>query len=114
MEHISQAYDLKATVVALKMLDKNTKAMVSSPNDDMNFCDIIVGVLQGDILAPYLFILSLDYILWTSIDVIKLNGFSFKKDKMQMLSHRIYDSCRLCRWSSASCKYTCPSASSKQ
>ena len=29
------------------------------------------GVLQGDISAPYLFITCLDYILETSIDLIK-------------------------------------------
>ena len=33
------------------------------------------GVLQGDTLAPYLFIICLDYILRTSIDKIRENGF---------------------------------------
>ena len=33
---------------------------------------IVVGVLQGDTLAPYLLIICLDYVLRTSIDKIKL------------------------------------------
>ena len=30
--------------------------------------DIVAGVLQGDTLAPHLFIICLDYVLRTSID----------------------------------------------
>ncbi len=36
---------------------------------------IVAGVLQGDTLAPYLFIICLDNVLITSIDKIKENGF---------------------------------------
>ena len=36
--------------------------------------DIEVGVLQGDTLAPYLFIICLHYVFRTSIDKIKENG----------------------------------------
>ena len=38
---------------------------------------LVTGVLQGDTLAPYLFMLCLGYILHTSIDLIKENGFTF-------------------------------------
>ena len=37
------------------------------------------GVLQGDTLAPYLFIICLDYVLRTSIDKIRENGFELTK-----------------------------------
>ena len=53
------------------MLYKNTKVKVRSPDGDPDFFDIVVGVLQGDTLAPYLFIICLDYILFMSIDLIK-------------------------------------------
>ena len=59
------------------MLHKNTKAMVRSLGDT-NF-DIVAGVLQGDTLAPYLFIICQDYVIQTSIDLIKENGFTLKK-----------------------------------
>ena len=39
----------------------------------------ISGVLQGDTLAPYLFIICLDYVLRTSIDKIRENGFELTK-----------------------------------
>ena len=38
-------------------------------------------VTQGDTLAPYLFIICLDYVLRTSIDKIKENGFELTKKR---------------------------------
>ena len=56
MEQILLAYGLlKETVTAIMMIYKNTK--VRSPDGDTNFFDIVVGVLQEDILASYLFII---------------------------------------------------------
>ena len=48
---------------------------VRSPIGDTEYFDIVAGVLQGDTLAPYLFIICLDYTLRTSIDKIRENGF---------------------------------------
>ena len=39
------------------MLCKNTKAIVRSPDGDSNLFDIATGILRGDKLSPYLFIL---------------------------------------------------------
>ena len=50
-------------------------------DEDTNFFDIVVGVLQGDTLTPYLFIICLDYVLWTLIDLMKENGFTLEKAK---------------------------------
>ena len=55
------------------------KVKVSSPDRDTYFFDIVASVLQGDTLAPYLFIICLDYVLWTSIDLMKENGFTLTK-----------------------------------
>ena len=52
---------------------------VRSPDGDTDKFDI--GVLQGDALAPYLFIICLDYVLRTSIDRIKENGFELTKKR---------------------------------
>ena len=43
--------------------------------------DIVAGVLWGDTLAPYLFIICLDYTLRTLIDKIKENGFKLTKKR---------------------------------
>ena len=45
------------------------------------YFDIIAGVLQGDTLAPYLFIICLNYVLRTSIDKIKENSFRLTKER---------------------------------
>ena len=50
------------------ILYRNTKVKVHSPDGDTEYFDIVAGVLQGDMLAPYLFIICLDYMLRTSID----------------------------------------------
>ena len=38
---------------------KNTKGMVHSTDGNIDFFDFVAGVLQGDTLAIYLFILGL-------------------------------------------------------
>ena len=42
------------------MLYSNIKVKVHSLDGDTDFFDIAVGVLQGDTLAPYQFIICLD------------------------------------------------------
>ena len=51
------------------MLYRNTRSMVRSPDRDTAFFEITTGVLKGDILSPFLFILCLDYILKTSVEI---------------------------------------------
>ena len=63
------------------ILYKSTKIKVPSPDGDTDYFDIVAGVLQGDKLTPYLFIICLDYILRTSIDKMKDNGFKLTKER---------------------------------
>ena len=82
MEQILLAYGLpKDTIAAIMMLYRNTKVKVHSPDGDTDYFNIVVGVLQGDTLAPYLFIVCLDNVLRTSIDKIKENGFKLTKER---------------------------------
>ena len=82
MEQILLVYGVpKETVAAITILYRNTKVKVRSPDGDTEYFDIVAGVLQGDTLAPYLFIICLDYVLRTSIDKIKENGFKLTKKK---------------------------------
>ena len=72
IEQILLAYGLpKETVAAITILYRNTKVKVRSPDGDTEYLDIVARVLQRDTLAPYLFIICLDYVLRTSIDKIK-------------------------------------------
>ena len=82
MEQILFAYGLpKETVTAIMMLYKNMKVKVFSLDGDTDYFDIVAGVLQGDTLAPYLFIICLDNVLRTSIDIMKDNGFKLTKER---------------------------------
>ena len=53
------------------MLYRNTKVKVRSSDGDTDYFDIVADVLQGDKLAPYLFIICQDYVLRTSGDKSK-------------------------------------------
>ena len=82
IEQILHASDFpKETVAAIMMLYRNTKVRVRSPDRDTDYFDIVVGVLQGDTLASNLFIICLDYMLRTSIDLMKENGFKQAKER---------------------------------
>ena len=63
------------------MLYRNTKVKVCSPDGDTDYFDIVAGVLQRDTLAPHLFIICLGYLLRTSIDKMKDNGFKLTKER---------------------------------
>ena len=60
---------------------RNTKVKVRSPDGDTEYFNIVAGVLQGVTLAPYRFIICLDYVLRTSIDNIRENGFVLTKKR---------------------------------
>ena len=61
MEQILLAYGIpKETVAAITILYRNTKVKVRSPDGDTEYFDIVAGVLQGDTLAPYLFIIGFE------------------------------------------------------
>ena len=82
MEQILFAYGLpKESVTAIMMLCRNTKVKVRSPYRDTVYFYIVAGVLQEDTLAPYLFIICLDFVLKISIDKMKENGFKLTKER---------------------------------
>ena len=81
------AYGLpKETVAAIMMLYKTTKVKVRSPDGDTDVFDIIAGVIQGDILAPYLSIICQTYVLRTSEDLMKENSFTLAKARNRRYS----------------------------
>ena len=82
MEQILLAYGQpKETVAAMMILYRNNKVKVPTPDGDTDYFDIVAVVLQGDTLAPYFFIIYLDYVLRTLIDKIKVNGFKLTKKR---------------------------------
>ena len=90
MEQILLTYGLpKETVTAIMMLYRNMKVKVRSPDEDTDYFNIVAGVLQGDTLAPYLFIICLDYVLRASIDKIKENSFKLTKERSRRYPTKI-------------------------
>ena len=79
MRKILLAYKIpEETVKGTMMLYTNTSSMVRSPDGDTHLFEITSGVLQGDTLAPYLFIICLDYALRRSLDANKDLGFTLQ------------------------------------
>ena len=63
------------------MLNNNTKVNVRLPDTHTDIFDVVAGVLPGDTFAPYLFIICLNYVLRTSIDLMKENYFTLTKTR---------------------------------
>ena len=57
------------------------KVKVPSSDGNTDYFDIVAGLLHGNTVVPYLFIICLDYVLRPSIDKIKENGFKLTKER---------------------------------
>ena len=61
---ILQAYGIPPKIVnAIKLIYEESSAQVLTPDGETSFFDILAGIFQGDTLAPFLFIIVLDYAL---------------------------------------------------
>ena len=67
--------------IKLKQTNKLPCKWLKPPDGDTEYFNILAGVLQGDTLAPYLFIICLDYVLRTSIDKIRENSSELTKKR---------------------------------
>ena len=84
MEQILLAYGIpKETEAAITILYRNTKVKVRPPDGDTEYFDIVTGVLQGDMLASYLFIICLDYVLRTSIEKSERMASSWRRKEAE-------------------------------
>ena len=68
MLKILVAYGIPSKIVnAIRLMYENTSALVVTPEGNTDILQVDTGVLQGDPLAPFLFIICLDYTLSTTI-----------------------------------------------
>ena len=66
--NILRAYGIPEKIVsAIAATYSETQAKVRTPDGDTESFQILAGVLQGDTLAPFLFIIALDYALRSAI-----------------------------------------------
>ena len=76
---ILKAYGIPDSIVdIINLLYVNTKGKVITPDGDTELFDILAGVLQGDTLAPYLFIIALDYCMRQALSKHPEIGFTIK------------------------------------
>ena len=66
------------------LLYRNPKVKFRSPDGDTDYFDIVAGVLQGETLDPYFFIICLDNVLRTSADKMKDNVIKLIKEKSRI------------------------------
>ena len=93
IEQIFLTYSLlKETVTAKTMLYKNTKTTIRTSDGDTDVFDNVTRVLEGDKIAPYVFIICLYYVQQTSTDQVKKNGLTLRKERSRWyLSETIPD-----------------------
>ena len=66
---ILRAYSIPEKIVnAIMETYRNIKAKIRSPDGDTDYFVILAGVLQGDTLAPFLFVIVLDYAMRQAIE----------------------------------------------
>ena len=69
MLEILRKYGVPRKIVdAIRKFNESTFASVSSPDGEINSFQIQAGVLQGDTLAPFFFVLIVDYAMRQAID----------------------------------------------
>ena len=77
MLKILLAYGIPKDIVDLiGLLYSGTKAQVITPDGMTELFDILAGVLQGDTLAPYLFIIVVDYCMSMALENHPEAGFT--------------------------------------
>ena len=68
MLRILKAYGIPQNLLrAIEKMYSNTKAKIVTPDGETEMFEITAGALQGDTLAPFLFIIVLDYALRKAI-----------------------------------------------
>ena len=82
MLHILRNYGFpEETVQAIAIMYNNPTSFVQSADGPTKEFVTTAGILQGDTLAPYLFVIVVDYILRQSVDTIKEKGIIIKPGK---------------------------------
>ena len=77
MTETLNAYGIPDKIISAIMIAyKNTKSIVRTDDGDTDFIKISGGVLHGDTLAPFLFIICFDYVLKKALDRNNNLGFT--------------------------------------
>jgi hypothetical protein len=76
MFEILKLYGIPTKIIeAIRVMYTDTSCTVLSSDGETPSFPILAGILQGDTLAPFLFIIVVDYILRISVDTINHKGY---------------------------------------
>ena len=79
MFEILGLYGIPDSIIeAIKVLYTNTSSTIMTPDGETNPINIMAGILQGDTLAPFLFLIVLDYVLRKSLDQNRSKGLELR------------------------------------
>lgn len=86
------AYGIPKKIVDLiTLLYTNTRAQVITPDGKTEFFEILAGVLKGDTLAPYLFIIVVDYFMRIALGKRPDIGFTLTPASRRVKAKEISD-----------------------
>jgi len=91
MLQILKAYGVPDELVsAIGSMYKDTFARIISPDGETEAFKIMAGVLQGDTLAPYLFVIVVDYVMRTALDGREDQlGFKLQKRRSRRIAAKV-------------------------
>ena len=79
MFEILGLYGIPTKIInAIKVLYTDTISSILTSDGETEPFSILSGILQGDTLAPFLFIIVVDYVLRMSVDKIHTKGYELK------------------------------------
>ena len=80
MFEILELYGIPSKLIAaIRVLYTDTCSTILTPDGETAPFQIQAGILQGDTLAPFLFIIVVDYVLRMSVDTINSKGYQLKE-----------------------------------
>ena len=85
---ILKAYGIpEELVMAISIMYADTTAKVITPDGETETFNILACILQGDTLAPYLFVIVIDYAMRTALQGRENKlGFQLRKRKSRRVS----------------------------
>ena len=82
MFEIFDLYGIPAPIIdAIRAIYTESESCILTPDGMTDFFAITSGILQGDTLAPLLYIIVLDYVLRTSVDCLNDKGLEVEPRK---------------------------------
>ena len=82
MLHILQNYGIPDDIIrSIATMYENPESFINTSDGPTSSFKTSTGILQGDTLAPYLFVIVVDYILRHSADSIYVKGIDVKPNK---------------------------------